>query len=104
MKNVKYLGTLICALLMIVGCDDNTGSLGMDMLPNTDLMNTKTKIYDISTRSMAVPSSTGGVSHWGIRATLHRASATRWNEQIIPPRHKLKIIFFISNRFFFYFF
>ena len=56
MKNVKYLGTLICALLMIVGCDDNTGSLGMDMLPNTDLMNTQTKIYDISTRSMAVDS------------------------------------------------
>ena len=25
MKNVKYLGTLICALLMIVGCDENFG-------------------------------------------------------------------------------
>lgn len=56
MKYVKYLGTLLCALLLIIGCDDNTGSLGMDMLPDSDLMTTQTKIYNINTRSIAVDS------------------------------------------------
>ncbi|MBE6286976.1 MAG: DUF4270 domain-containing protein [Mediterranea massiliensis] len=56
MKRMKYLGTLICTLLLLIGCDDNTGSLGIDMLPDTDGLITKTKIYEVSTRSVAVDS------------------------------------------------
>ena len=56
MKIINYLGALLCTILLMTGCDDNTGSLGMDMLPSEDLLTTQTKIYDISTRSIAVDS------------------------------------------------
>ena len=39
---VKYLGILLLALLAFYGCDDNTGTLGMSMLPNSDNITTRT--------------------------------------------------------------
>lgn len=56
MKRARHLGMLICAILLMIGCDDNTGTLGMDMLPGSDALVTKTKIYEVTTRSVAVDS------------------------------------------------
>mgnify|MGYP000419400749 CR=1 FL=1 len=49
---VKYLGVLLLALLSLYGCDDNTGTLGMDMLPDSDGISAKTETFDVSTKSM----------------------------------------------------
>ena len=35
---VRYLGTLLLAVLTFFGCDDNTGTLGLGMLPDSDGM------------------------------------------------------------------
>lgn len=40
---VKYLGILLLALLAFYGCDDNTGTLGMDMLPDSDGIKAQTE-------------------------------------------------------------
>ena len=49
---LKYLGVLLLALLSLYGCDDNTGTLGMDMLPDSDGISAKTETFDVSTKSM----------------------------------------------------
>lgn len=50
---VRYLGTLLLAALSLFGCDDNTGSLGMDMLPDTDGMSAHTTSFEVKTESFA---------------------------------------------------
>ncbi|MDL2213414.1 DUF4270 domain-containing protein [Bacteroides sp. OttesenSCG-928-E20] len=46
----NYLWTLLLGIIFI-GCDDNTGSLGLDMLPGSDKLVVKTKTYKLETRS-----------------------------------------------------
>ena len=48
---VRYLGILLLALLAFCGCDDNTGTLGMDMLPDSDGITARTKTYPVTTGS-----------------------------------------------------
>lgn len=52
----RYLGTLLLALLTFFGCDDNTGTLGLGMLPGSDSMSAHTTTFDVKTRSFAVDS------------------------------------------------
>ncbi len=47
----KYIGILLVALLSLCGCDDNTDSLGMSILPDSDLISTNTKTFPLRTRS-----------------------------------------------------
>lgn len=53
---VRYLGTLLLAVLTFFGCDDNTGTLGLGMLPGSDGMSAHTTTFDVTTRSFAVDS------------------------------------------------
>lgn len=48
--NAKYLW-LVLITLVFFGCDDNTGSLGLGMLPGTDGITVGTKTFKISTES-----------------------------------------------------
>ncbi len=48
---VRYLGTLLLAVLTFFGCDDNTGTLGLGMLPDSDRMSAHTTTFDVITRS-----------------------------------------------------
>ncbi len=48
----KYIGILSLVLLSIVGCDDNTGTLGMGMLPDSDGLSSHTASYDVTTYSV----------------------------------------------------
>ncbi len=48
----KYIGILLLALLFMYACDDNTGTLGMDMLPGSDEISAHTKEFDVMTRSV----------------------------------------------------
>lgn len=52
----RYLGTLLLAILTFLGCDDNTGTLGLGMLPGSDGMSAHTTTFDVTTRSFAVDS------------------------------------------------
>lgn len=49
---VRYIGIFLLALLTFIGCDDNTGSLGMDMLPDADGISAKTTTFDVTTASI----------------------------------------------------
>ena len=53
---VRYLGTLLLAVLTFFGCDDNTGTLGLGMLPDSDGMSAHTTTFNVTTRSFAVDS------------------------------------------------
>ncbi len=53
---LKYIGTLLMALAVLFGCDDNTGSLGMDMLPTSDDMAAHTVSFDVETESVPAES------------------------------------------------
>lgn len=53
---LKYIGTLLVALAIASGCDDNTGSLGMDMLPPSDGMASHTVSFDVQTESVRAES------------------------------------------------
>lgn len=48
----KYIGILSLALLSIFGCDDNTGTLGMGMLPDSDGLSAHTASFDVTTYSV----------------------------------------------------
>lgn len=49
---VKYVGMLLLALLAFYGCDDNTGTLGVGMLPGSDGIFTNTTTFDVTTNSL----------------------------------------------------
>lgn len=49
---VKYLGILLFAITAFYGCDDNTGTLGMSMLPDSDGISATTTTFDVTTKSI----------------------------------------------------
>lgn len=51
----KYLGILL-VILTFIGCDDNTGSLGLGMLPDDDKLTVKKKTFEVQTRSFLADS------------------------------------------------
>lgn len=51
---LKQLFAFIAATIILVSCDDNTSTLGMDMLPASDLITKTYKTYDVKTSSYAV--------------------------------------------------
>lgn len=54
---VKYLGALLmAATLTFFGCDDNTGTLGMGMLPGSDGLSAHTTTFDVTTSSLVADS------------------------------------------------
>lgn len=54
---VKYLGALLLtATLTFFGCDDNTGTLGMGMLPGSDGISAHTTTFDVTTSSVLADS------------------------------------------------
>lgn len=52
--NYKSILVVLVALLSLVSCDDNTATLGVDMMPSADLVTNKYKTYDVKTESYAV--------------------------------------------------
>lgn len=53
---VKFIGALLFAVLAFFGCDDNTGTLGLGMLPGSDGISANTTTFDVTTRSFAIDS------------------------------------------------
>lgn len=51
-KPIRYASALLLAILTFVGCDDNTGSLGMDMLPSADGLSAYMQKFDVITESV----------------------------------------------------
>ena len=51
-KPLRYASALLLAILTFVGCDDNTGSLGMDMLPSADGLSAHMQQFDVVTESV----------------------------------------------------
>lgn len=52
-KFVRYAAIGLMSFLAIIGCDDTTGSLGMDMLPSADGLSAHMKTYNVLTQSVA---------------------------------------------------
>ncbi|MCI1648858.1 MAG: DUF4270 domain-containing protein [Bacteroides sp.] len=53
----KYISLLfVTILLSLWGCDDNTGSLGIGMLPDSDGIKTQTKTFDVTTQTIIADS------------------------------------------------
>lgn len=53
MTKARHLGTVLLALLVtLFGCDDNTGTLGMSMLPESDGISSHTTSFDVQTESV----------------------------------------------------
>lgn len=53
--NVKHLLALAASILLLTtSCEDETATLGVAMMPVTDLMNPTTKTYEVKTSSYAV--------------------------------------------------
>ena len=58
LKNkLKHLSLLPVALLMLASCDDDTATLGVDMMPTTDLITTDFQTYKVKTSSYEAGSS-----------------------------------------------
>lgn len=53
---VKKIGILLLAVLTFIGCDDNTGTLGMNMLPDSDGMSAHTTTFNVITNSIVTDS------------------------------------------------
>ena len=53
---MKYIGSLLLFLVAFAGCDDDTGSLGMEMLPSSDEFTANTATFEVTTQSVAVES------------------------------------------------
>lgn len=49
---VRHLGATLLSFLAFYGCDDNTGTLGMGMLPDADGIAVQTTKFDVSTKSI----------------------------------------------------
>ncbi len=52
----KHLGALLAAIAVFSACDEETGSLGMDMLPSSDEMSAHTVSFDVMTESVLAKS------------------------------------------------
>ena len=51
---LKQLFAFITASILFISCDDNTSTLGMEMVPASDLITKTYKAYDVKTSSFAV--------------------------------------------------
>ena len=51
---LTYLWTLSLAVMTLVSCDEDTESLGINMMPSSDLVCKEYKTYDVTTSSYAV--------------------------------------------------
>ena len=49
---LRFIPLLLPVLLLFAGCDDQTGTLGIDMLPIEDNMQAHTTLFNVSTRSV----------------------------------------------------
>ncbi len=49
-----YLFFLLCISVFIFSCDDETGTLGVNMIPSSDLVNKSFNIYDVKSSSYEV--------------------------------------------------
>ena len=57
MPRIKFIHTLIIFFLLSVSflsCDDNTGTLGYDLVPSSDLVNNNYAVFDVKTSSFEV--------------------------------------------------
>lgn len=52
--NFKYLFALAAVLLMLSSCDDDSGTMGVDMMPTSDLITKNFETYGVSTESYPV--------------------------------------------------
>lgn len=52
----KYLGALLAAITIFASCDEDTGALGLDMLPSSDEMSAHTVSFDVMTESVVAES------------------------------------------------
>lgn len=52
--NLKYFSAIVALLLVLVSCEDNSGHLGVDMMPAVDMITKNYKTYDFTTSSYAV--------------------------------------------------
>lgn len=52
--NVRYILVVAAALLCLMSCDDDTSTLGVDMMPTTDFVTNNYKTYNVKTESYAV--------------------------------------------------
>ena len=52
----KFLGALLAATALFAACDEDTGSLGLDMLPESDGMSAHTVSFDVMTESFLADS------------------------------------------------
>lgn len=51
---IKNISSALFAALMLIACDDNTATLGVDMMPSNDFVTSIYQSYDTETRSYAV--------------------------------------------------
>lgn len=51
---LTHLFALVTALCILVSCDDDTATLGVDMMPTTDLVTQNFQTYEVSTESYSV--------------------------------------------------
>ena len=51
---LPHLFVLAIALVALMSCDDETSTLGVDMMPSTDIITKKYQTYDVTTESYAV--------------------------------------------------
>ena len=51
---LTHLFAWVVAVLAFASCDDNTGTLGVDMMPASDIVTKTYQVYDVSTESYAV--------------------------------------------------
>lgn len=52
----KYIGALLAAVAVFASCDEDTGSLGLDMLPDSDAMSAHTVSFNVMTESIIADS------------------------------------------------
>lgn len=52
--NFKSLLALVAMMLILASCEDNTGTLGVEMMPTGDLITKTYKTYDVNTESYEV--------------------------------------------------
>lgn len=54
MLKFTHLFVWVTALLVLIACDDNTATLGVDMMPKSDLVTKNYQVYDVTTESYPV--------------------------------------------------
>ena len=70
MSKFTHLFAWVITLLVLVACDDNTATLGVDMMPSQDLVTKNYQVYDVTTESYAVGDSVLARPIWDVSPTL----------------------------------